>query len=295
MGSRISYLFIPIILITALLILSTAPYGLSQVNNSGWKLLGADIDEGVLFDLKAVYYKIEDNILYLKIVFYRPVYSLWDFDIHIFLDVDDDVSTGFYLAHADIGADYVIYIGNDVPVRYRYLSSFSVRYIGQTWDYSNPIFPDYEECLFPTDTIIVGYNLSKFEGLGDRLKIVFIDTTNYPVYDWLPNTGSFVIELAPKELIHATGICNGGLATLSLKKDSGTLKIIFYPGLQTKLSCQYAIKIMATVKKGSYLFMDIQINYNIAGHDNWLPAKIIVDYNNNKIYLIGPISMIGRF
>jgi len=273
--------------------IAISPTVSAQNIDSGWILLGTDPDEGRTFDLKQIYYKVEGNLLYIKIVFYRQYTSLTTFDIHIFLDVDDNVDTGYYMPNRELGADYSLYIGNDGYYRYGTLS-FIWKSLGRGWDTSNPIFAEYEYYSFPSDTTIVCYDLSKLEGVGNRIRAIFIDTSDYPIYDYFPETGNIVMELIPEKLVEAKGVSTSGLAKLTLEKDSGVLKIYPYPWLGDKLPYEFEIKIISITRTEACMIINIQMNYNIHGKENWLPAIIIVDLISNKLFLIGPINMIGN-
>ena len=294
MGRRSYYPLVLILICVILGYLSLSPTVLARSTDTGWILLGKDPDEERTFDLKEIYYKVEDSLLYIKIVFYRPYYSQRRFDIHVYLDVDNNVNTGFYMARANIGADYSICIGNDAYYRGYGTLSFMIKYLGRGWDFQNLIFASYEGYSFPSETTIVCYDLNKLEGVGDKIRAVFIDTSDYPIYDYFPDSGNIIISLVPEKLLDVSGISSGGFASLSLQKDHGTLKIIPFPWLGIKNPYRLAIKIISVAKLETYMTIDIQINYNLHGWDNWLPAKIIIDYTNGRIYLIGPINMIGN-
>ncbi len=293
MGSFRYYPIALIVLCVILFNISLISVAHAQTTDSGWILLGTDPDEGLTFDLKEIYYKVDGNLLYIKVVFYRPYYSLRLFDIHIYLDVDDNTDTGVYFAKSGIGADYALFIGNDAYYRGYGTLSFMVKYTGRSWDFTNIIYADYEYYAFPSDTTIVCYDLSQLEGVGNKIRAWFIDTSNYPIYDYFPDSGNIVINLLPEKLLEVSGISTGGFASLSLQKDSGTLKITPFPWLGIKNPYEFNIIVLSVTRSETYMIIDIQINYNIQGWDNWLPAKIIVDYINGKIYLIGPINMIG--
>ena len=69
-----------------------ASFPVSDVKADDWILLGTDPNEGTLYNTKAVYYKIENGILYSKIGLYKG-YSMWILDLHIRVGVDCNINT----------------------------------------------------------------------------------------------------------------------------------------------------------------------------------------------------------
>ena len=53
--------------------------------------------------------------------------------------------------------------------------SFMAKYVDGGFDYINPIPSDYFEDIYLLSTVIIGYSLSKLEGIGNKIKLMFID------------------------------------------------------------------------------------------------------------------------
>ncbi len=292
-----------VVSISALLLLSPA---LSSVSADRWILLATDGDDAPGPNIKALYYKVENGILYFKVLVYGEVTSIKNLPwVSIFLDVDCDPSTGHNIdghwlveGNTGVGAEYFItagwlpYLFGDEAVM--------IRSVGTTeWDFSHPVSPDYFNVDYSNNFFVIGFKLSKFSGLKDRARVVVFSIAHPEywdksevVWDWCPDSGNVLIKIG-SVFLNVSGNSSGGLVFLTLNGNSGFLRIYVFTGPGTKLSYQYKLKVLSVTETGEWMYIDILINYDISGGDNWLPAKIVVDKMNGIVYMYGPINMIG--
>lgn len=277
------------------------PSILSTASANNWILISYDYNDFNEPNLRAVYYKVERGILFFKVTFHNNISTIDDFDVGIFLDVDKNPNTGFDVDHTypgastGIGAEYVIVIGWEAY----FYSSYAVmwRNIGTSnWDIDNQVYPDYINVDFSKNMFVVGYKLHKITGLKDSARVAVTDVgPNYlpwRVWDWCPDTGNVLIKIK-STLLSVFGTSTKGLAFLTIAGDSGRLKIYTYPSLDDGISYNFKLKVVSVSETDEWMTIDILINYDMGGGDNWLPARIIVDKLNGIVYLFGPVNMIG--
>lgn len=168
--------------------------------DGGWTLLATDPDEGSGVNIKAVYYKVSNGLLYFKIVYYRNWSSIEDLDTGLLIDVDLNYSTGYDVdtypnANTGLGAEYLIVIGVEAQVISSKLTCM-VKAGGRTeWNISYPIPPDYYDIPTPGNEAIVAYSLDKFEGAYGVMKIALTDAASN--WDWCPDSGNLIVYLHP--------------------------------------------------------------------------------------------------
>ena len=295
-----------LILIAAVSVLLLLPPILSSVSADRWTLLTTDADDAPGPNIKAVYYKVENGILYFKVLIYGEVTSIIDFPwVSIFLDADCDPATGYNIdghwlvrGNTGVGAEYFITTGW-LP----YISgceAVMIRSVDTThWDFSHPVSPDYFNIDYSKNLFIIGFKLSKFSGLKDRARVVVFSIAppkywgeSRIIWDWCPDSGNVLIKTSTI-LLSVSGVSTGGLASLTLNENTGSLKIYIFTGASNRVFYKYKLKVLSVTDTDGLMYIDILINYNINGGDNWLPAKIAVDKINGVVYLFGPVNMIA--
>jgi len=192
---------------------------------TNWILLATDPDEGVGTSLKAIYGQLYSGIIYFKVEHYRPWTTINDIDTGIFIDADQDPSTGlpdgFYPSqNTGIGADYVIVVGWQATEMWKWDPLY------MWWDTSNPISLAYLEAPENSNAFVVGVFFDNVE----TPRIIDCAVTDVMSnWDWMPDAGYFtwiliryehelavLLEapqyLQPEEnsLLNAT-VCNRGL------------------------------------------------------------------------------------
>lgn len=284
-------LMISLIVLITIFSLSSFPHASAD----NWALVCTDSNDFPDPNLKAVYYKVDDGILYFKVTFYGDISSINDFDVGILVDVDKNVNTGFDVdmypgADTNLGAEYLIITGWEVPWVLPGFNSVMVRNSSSSsWDTGNPITPDYYRLDTDKNMFVIGYKLSKFSRIGDSVKVATLDVTPSG-WDYCPDSGNILLYLRPY-ILDVSGVSSRGLATLTLTKDSGMLKVYPYLGLNSKTYFQFDLKVVSITETGSFTYINVLINYNANKYQNWVPAKIIVDKRSGMVYLFGPINM----
>jgi hypothetical protein len=158
---------------------------------ANWILLATDPDEGVGTSLKAIYSQLYSDIIYFKVEHYRPWTTINDIDTGIFIDADQDPSTGlpdgFYPGqNTGIGADYVIVVGLQATGMWKWDP------IAKMWDLGNPIFLAYLEAPEGSNVFVVGVYLASVE-TGGSLDCAVSDIVSG--WDWMPDAGYFTWSL----------------------------------------------------------------------------------------------------
>jgi len=154
---------------------------------ANWILLATDPDEGVGTSLKAIYGQLYSDIIYFKVEHYRPWATIDDIDTGIFIDADQDPSTGlpdgFYPGqNTGIGADYVIVVGWEATVMWKWDP------IAEMWDLGNPISLAYLDAPDGSNVFVVGVVLASVETAG-ILDCAVADVVSG--WDWMPDAGYF--------------------------------------------------------------------------------------------------------
>jgi thermitase len=154
---------------------------------ANWILLATDPDEGVGTSLKAIYGQLYSDIIYFKVEHYRPWTTINDIDTAIFIDADQDPSTGlpdgFYPGqNTGIGADYVIVVGLQATKMWKWDP------IAEGWDIGNPISLAYLDAPDGSNVFVVGVYLASVE-TGGILDCAVGDVVSG--WDWMPDAGYF--------------------------------------------------------------------------------------------------------
>ena len=150
-----------------------------------WILLATDPDEGTGTNLKAIYGQLYSDIVYFKVEHYRVWATINDIDTGIFIDADQDPSTGlpdgsYPDQNTGIGADYVIVVGFQGTQMWRWDPA------AQWWDIFNPIQLAYLDALENSNIFVVGIYLAD---IGD-FQIIDCAVADVPSnWDWMPDTG----------------------------------------------------------------------------------------------------------
>ena len=162
----------------------------------GWMLATTDPDEGGTPDLKAVYYKVENGLLYFKIEYYRNyTNSSLDIDTGIFLDIDMNASTGldvdFYpnANNTGVGAEYIIIVGYEAW-EVSGVPAIIVKFDG-TWNLIGPT--DYYDVPDTGNTVIVGVYINNLTDPPQQIAAVVGDIPSG--WDWAPDTGHVTLYL----------------------------------------------------------------------------------------------------
>jgi thermitase len=158
---------------------------------ANWILLATDPDEGVGTSLKAIYGQLYSDIIYFKVEHYRPWTTINDIDTGIFIDADQDPSTGlpdgFYPGqNTGIGADYVIVVGLQATGMWKWDP------IAEMWDLGNPISLAYLDAPEGSNVFVVGVVLASVETAGS-LDCAVADVVSG--WDWMPDAGYFTWSL----------------------------------------------------------------------------------------------------
>jgi len=162
-------------------------YVITPPPETNWMLLETDPDEGVGTNLKSIYGQVHSDIVYFKVEHHRSWTTINDIDTAIFIDADQDASTGlpdetYPYQDTDIGADYVIVVGWEATEMWKWDP------ITGMWDISNPIPLAYLEAPENSDVFVVGVFFVSLETSG----IVDCAVTDIPSnWDWMPNSGFF--------------------------------------------------------------------------------------------------------
>jgi len=167
--------------VTEILYVTTPP------PETNWMLLETDPDEGVGTNLESIYGQVHSDIVYFKVGHHRSWTTINDIDTAIFIDADQDASTGlpdetYPYQDTDIGADYVIVVGWEATEMWKWDP------ITGMWDISDPIPLAYLEAPENSDVFVVGVFFVSLETSG----IVDCAVADIPSnWDWMPNSGFF--------------------------------------------------------------------------------------------------------
>ena len=103
----------------------------------------------------------------------------------------------------------------------------------------------------------------------------------------------------PPTLISVVSASSIGIVHLKVYRDVGEVKLYTYipdPSQQsTWRFTVYQVKVLKIQAVGHITYIDILINLKVGDKDNWLPGKIIIDYNSGMVFLFGPIIMTATF
>ena len=201
-------------------------YVITPPSETNWMLLETDPDEGIGTNLKSIYGQVCSNIIYFKVAYHRNWTTINDIDTGIFIDADQDASTGlpdrtYPDQDTGIGADYLIIVGWEATEMWKWDP------ITEMWDLKNPISLAYLEVPENSNVFVVGVFFADVETSGIVDCAVSDVMSNW---DWMPDSGYFTWilirsehELAvllktpqylqPEEtpLLNAT-VCNRGLS-----------------------------------------------------------------------------------
>jgi thermitase len=153
---------------------------------TNWILLATDPDEGVGINLKSIYGQMYSDTIYFKVECYRSWTTINDIDTAIFIDADQNTSTGltdgsYPGQDTGIGADYVIVVGWEATEMWKWDPLYG-------WDTSNPISLAYLEAPENSNAFVVGVFFADVETTG----IIDCAVTDIPSnWDWMPDTGHF--------------------------------------------------------------------------------------------------------
>ena len=154
---------------------------------TNWILLATDPDEGIGANLKSIYGQTYSDTIYFKVEYHRPWTTINDIDTGIFIDADQNASTGlsdgwYPGQYTGIGADYVIVVGWEATEMWKWDPILGM------WDLYNPISLAYLDALEDSDVFVVGVFLASVETDG----IVDCAVADIPSsWDWMPDTGHF--------------------------------------------------------------------------------------------------------
>lgn len=200
-------------------------YVITPPPETNWLLLETDPDEGTGTNLKAVYGQVYSEIVYFKVEHHRSWTTINDIDTAIFIDADQDPSTGlpdetYPDQDTEIGADFVVVVGWEATEMWKWDPVYG------WWDIDNPIPLAYLEVPENSNVFVVGVFFVDLEtsGIAD-----FAVADTMSEWDWMPNHGYFtwlliqyehelaVLLDAPQyllpgetSLLNAT-VCNRGL------------------------------------------------------------------------------------
>ncbi|MDH5389906.1 MAG: dockerin type I domain-containing protein [Candidatus Bathyarchaeota archaeon] len=156
--------------------------------SENWILLAADPDEGNGTSLRAIYGQLYSGIIYFKVEHYRSWANISDIGTLIFMDADQNSSTGLPDGapgqNTSIGADYLIVVGWSGTVMVRWNST-----VGQ---WTNPIPLAYLDAPNGTIVFVVGVYLADVETTGVLDCAVAEPMSDW---DWMPDTGHFTFTL----------------------------------------------------------------------------------------------------
>jgi hypothetical protein len=164
-----------------------------------WTLMATDPDEGWTSDLKAVYAQAYSGIMYFKVECYRNWADEVDADFYIWLDTDQNPSTGCPGGSPGAtGAEYVIGVG--------YFGTQSLlEWVSGGWGNSRPFA--YLDLPTPGNTFVVGVYLSD---LGSPRVFDGVVYLNFVDNDWMPNSGHFTFDSCLCGDVNGDGIVNLG-------------------------------------------------------------------------------------
>jgi thermitase len=155
--------------------------------DANWILLATDPDEGVGTSLKAIYGQLYSDIIYFKVEHHRPWTTINDINTAIFIDADQDPSTGlpdgtYPDQNTGIGADYLIVVGWEAT------EMLTWDPINGWWDLGNPISLAYLYAPDGSNVFVVGVFLADVETAG-TIDCAIADIPSD--WDWMPDTGYF--------------------------------------------------------------------------------------------------------
>jgi len=167
-------------------------------SSHGWRLVATDPDEGNTPDIAAVYYKVENGILYFKVEYYRDYSSINGIDTGIFIDVDSNQSTGYYVdsypnANTGLGAEYVLVIGWESEDFTGAPASLWRNSSSSSWDLAHAAPADYYSVPDSGNTVVAGIYLYRLAGAGSTVKVAVADVPSN--WDWCPDSGNVSITL----------------------------------------------------------------------------------------------------
>lgn len=187
--------------------------GVNTPSDQNWKLIGTDNrnkcqSNKPCSDLKAIYGKVENHIIYFKVVTFKNWSSLKNVDFRIFIDPDTDEGSGdranFYgLPDPQMGADGVIIIGNENWPNQNIITEF--------WRY-NDFFMEFLYTFplayldFPENSnqFVVGIYYddmaravpgSVMGPVKNTIHLGIVDTLSD--WDWIPNRHYLSFDLGP--------------------------------------------------------------------------------------------------
>ena len=200
-------------------------YVITPPPETNWMLLATDLDEGMGTNLKSIYGQVYSDIIYFKVEYYRLWTTINDIDTAIFIDADQNASTGlpdgtYSGQDTGIGADYVIVVGWEATEMWRWDP------VAGMWDISNPISLAYLEAPENSNAFVVGVFFANVETAG----IIDCAVVDIPSnWDWMPDSGYFTwiliryehelavlletpqyLQPGESSLLNAT-VCNRGL------------------------------------------------------------------------------------
>ncbi|MEM3616535.1 MAG: LamG domain-containing protein [Candidatus Bathyarchaeia archaeon] len=159
--------------------------------SGNWILLVTDPDEGVGTSLMAVYGQLYSSVIYFRVEHWRLWTTITDTDNGIFIDADQNPSTGlpdgYYPGqNTGIGADYLIVVGYEATAMWRWDP------VTNWWDTANPISLAYLDAPDYTNVFVVGVYLSDIQTSGSINGAVCDIPSGW---DWMPDTGHFTLNL----------------------------------------------------------------------------------------------------
>jgi len=154
-------------------------------SESKWVRLETDSDEGYGCNLKAIYGQVSSDVIYFKVEYFRNWTTINDIDTGIFIDADQDPTTGlpdgtYPYQDTDMGADYVIVVGWEATDMWRWDPVYN------WWDISNPFPLAYLEAPENSSWFIVGVFSADIETSG-LIDCAVADVMSN--WDWMPNHG----------------------------------------------------------------------------------------------------------
>ena len=166
-------------------------------------LLATDPDEGVGLNLKAISGLLYSGILWFAVEFYRDWATIEDYNVGIFIDTDQDPTTGcpdgtYPGQNTGIGADYLILVGYEGCMILRWDPGLG------DFDWYNPIplagldalsFHEFVVGVYPSD-------------IGNP-KVLDGAVCDVPSdFDWMPDAGHFTFGLCNCGDANGDGIIN---------------------------------------------------------------------------------------
>lgn len=156
-------------------------------SEENWRLLATDNDEGFGCNLKAIYGQAYPDVIFFKVEYHRSWETISDVDTAIFVDADQDPSTGlpdgFYpMQNTGLGADYLIVVGWEATEMWRWNPET------RRWDIANSFPLAYLEAPDDSSMFVVAVFFAQIETSG------IIDCAVSDVaskWDWMPDAGHF--------------------------------------------------------------------------------------------------------